>query len=305
MGWYTPPAPPYSRDGLNYAMIPTPPPPDVWVWSPPEPGPPDLIPGLLPRHGHLLIAGETDVGKTTVALEIAQAALDGKPLWGTGPTATSTISRVAYIMGEHHESVVQSLWRLMDFGGEPAIKIRPPSLRRALVSRGVLMERGITDLKDWCSDSQAIIFDPLNAFTAGSDVENDAVNMRACINAMQDVAGGAALLILGHMGKPYYDQKRQKYEHRTSYASRGSSAIEDSVTSCYYMVAEGGPATEHFRLLRRKYKGDAPSFYLLRRDSRNRHTLLSGGKTRAEISAQAKQAAQARWGVQKCESDAE
>jgi len=123
--------------------------------------------------------------------------------------------------------------------------------------------------------------------------------MRACINAMQDVAGGSALVILGHMGKPYYDQKRQKYEHRTTYASRGSSAIEDSVTSCYYMVAEGGPESTHFRLIRRKYKGDAPSFYLLQRDSRNRHTLIGGGKTKAAISAQAKRAVQARWQAQK------
>lgn len=258
-------------------------PPDIWVWSPPEPGPPDLIPGLLPRHGHLLIAGETDVGKTTIALEIAQAVLDGKPVWGTGPTVTTPVTRVAYIMGEHHESVLQSLWRLMEFGGEPSIYIRPPSLRRALVSRGVLMDRGISELKEWCQECQVVIFDPLNAFAAGSDVENDSVNMRACINAMQDVAGGSALVILGHMGKPYFDQKRQKYEHRTTYASRGSSAIEDSVTSCYYMVADDRDASL-FRLVRRKYKGEAPTFYGLRRDGRNRHTLISGGKTRAQIS---------------------
>ena len=147
------------------------------------------------------------------------------------------------------------------------------------------MERSISELKEWCHDCQCVIFDPLNAFAAGSDVENDSVNMRACINAMQDVAGGSALVILGHMGKPYFDQKRQKYEHRTTYASRGSSAIEDSVTSCYYMVRED--AKEHgnrYRLIRRKYKGDAPAFYVLVRDGRNRHTLIGGGKTKAEVS---------------------
>lgn len=268
---------------------------DVWVWSPPEPGPPDLIPGLLPRHGHLLIAGETDVGKTTVALEIAQAVLTGQPLWGV-TAVTEVITKVAYIMGEHHESIVQSLWRLMDFGGQPAIRIHPPSARRPLVSRGITMERSRDYLKEWCQGSQLVIFDPLNAFAAGSDVENDSANMRACINAMEDVTAGGALLILGHMGKPYFDKDRQKYQHRTTYASRGSSAIEDSVTCCYYMIQDD--AKEHanrFRLVRRKYKGDAPTFYLLQRDDKNCHTLIGGGKTRAQISA-ARSAAGAQGG---------
>lgn len=265
---------------------PTAPPSDVWVWSPPEPGPPDLIPGLLPRHGHLLISGETDVGKTTLALEIAMAVLTGQPLWGSHVVPSTTIERVTYIMGEHHESTLQSLWRLMDFGGEPAIKIIPPHLHRPLVVRGLTMDRTLEAYIGSCQGSQLLIFDPLNAFVAGSDAENDSVQMRACLNGMESIATqiGAALLILGHMGKPYFDQKRQKYEHRTTYASRGSSAIEDAATCCFYMIQDD--PKEHanrFRLIRRKYKGDAPAFYALSR-GRNRHTLTGGGKTRGEIS---------------------
>lgn len=264
---------------------PAAPPSDVWVWSPPEPGPPDLIPGLLPRHGHLLISGETDVGKTTIALEIAMAVLTGLPLWESPVRASQTIQRVTYIMGEHHESILQSLWRLMDFGGEPAIKIIPPHLHRPLVVRGVTMERTIEAYVGSCQGSQLLIFDPLNAFVAGTDAENDSVPMRACLNGMESIATqvGAALLVLGHMGKPRFDQKRQKYEHRTTYASRGSSAIEDAATCCYYMVADDRDASL-FRLIRRKYKGEAPTFYGLRRDTRNRHHLISGGKTRTQVS---------------------
>ena len=263
------------------------PPPDIWIWSPPEPGPPDLIPGLLPRHGHLLISGETDVGKTTVALEIAMAVLTGLPLWESHVQASQTIQRVTYIMGEHHESVVQSLWRLMDFGGEPPIKIIPPHLHRPLVVRGLTMERTIAAYIESCQGSQLLIFDPLNAFVAGSDAENDSVPMRACLNGMESIATqvGAALLILGHMGKPYFDQKRQKYEHRTTYASRGSSAIEDAATCCYYMIQDD--SKEHanrFRLIRRKYKGEAPAFWALQRGDNNRHTLIGGGRTRSQIS---------------------
>lgn len=256
----------------------------LWVWSPLEPGPPDLIPGLLPRHGHLLISGETDVGKTTLALEIAQAVLTGSPLWEGGATSSEVITQATYIMGEHHESTLQSLWRMMAFGGEPALQVIPPSARRPLVSRGVTLDRSREFYKEQCQGSQLVIFDPLNAFVAGSDVENDSVQMRACLNSMEDVATGvgAALLILGHMGKPFYDQKRQKYQHRTTYASRGSSAIEDAATCCYYMIAE---EHGHYRLVRRKYKGNAPAFYLLARGDNNRHRLIGGGKTRSQISA--------------------
>lgn len=266
-------------------------PPDLWVWSPLSDGPSDLFPGLVPRHGHLLIAGETDVGKTTVALEIAHAAVTGHPLWGV-LTPTEPIAKVTYIMGEHHEAVVQRLWQLMDFTGEPEIRVIPPSFRRPLVARGVPMLRNRDLLKEWCHGSQLVIFDPLIAFATGSDVENDSAQMRACINAMEDVANGAALVILGHMGKPYFDQDRKKYQHRTTYASRGSSAIEDSVTCCYYMLSEG---ENHYRLIRRKYKDEAPSFYLLARDSKNRHTLIGGGKTKGQISVARQRAAEARW----------
>lgn len=255
----------------------------LWIWSPLAPGPPDLIPGLLPRHGHLLISGETDVGKTTIAIEIAQAVLTGQPLWGSHVTSTEVISRVTYIMGEHHESILQSLWQLMDFGGEPAIQIIPPSARRPLVSRGVLMERARDALKEQCQESQLVIFDPLNAFVAGTDVENDSVQMRACINAMEDVAGGSALLVLAHMGKPAFDPKSGSYRHREAYASRGSSAIEDSVTCCFYMTPGRTADARGFKLIRRKYKGQAPAFYMLKRDPvTNRHILVGGGQTDAQ-----------------------
>lgn len=255
----------------------------LWVWSPLEPGPPDLIPGLLPRHGHLLISGETDVGKTTIALEIAQAVLTGLPLWGGGPTSSEVITQATYIMGEHHESILQSLWQLMSFGGTPNLEVIPPNARRPLVSRGVLMERSRDALKERCQGSQLVIFDPLNAFIAGTDVENDSVQMRACLNAMEDVANGSALLVLAHMGKPSFDPKSGSYRHRDTYASRGSSAIEDSVTCCFYMTPSRTADTRGFKLIRRKYKGQAPAFYMLKRDSvTNRHTLVGRGQTETQ-----------------------
>ena len=267
-------------------MTPIPPRPERWIESPLPPGPPDLLPGLLAHQGHLLIVGETEVGKTLLALEIAHSVLTGEKLWGK-IEPTSIIPFVTYIMGEHHESLVQGLWQKMGLTVPPhSLNIIPPSERRVLIGHGTLVQSNRDCYRAWCQGSGLVIFDPLNAFVSGQGVEDDSVPMRACINAMGDVAfgNGASLLILGHMGKPSYDPREGKFKHRQTYAARGSSAIEDAVTGLYYMEHnrhDGG-----YRLTRRKYKGDAPAFYQLHRDLDTlRHTLTGGGMTQQQISA--------------------
>ena len=259
--------------------------PECWIETPPPPGPPDLLPGLLARQGHLLIIGETEVGKTLVALEIAHSVLTGEKLWGkVEPTAI--VPFVTYIMGEHHQSLVHSLWKKMGLVVPPkTLNIIPPSERRVLVSHGNLIQGNRDCYRAWCQGSGVVIFDPLNAFVSGQGVEDDSVPMRACINAMGDIAfgNGASLVILGHMGKPSYDPKEGKFKHRQTYAARGSSAIEDAVTGLYYMEAD---AHNHgYRLTRRKFKGDAPNFYRLHRNPETLcHTLTAGGMTQQQIS---------------------
>lgn len=246
---------------------PYPPPPDSWIESPVTPGPPDLIPGLLPRTGHLLIAGETEVGKTLVALEIAQAILTGDPLWGY-ITPAATVGHVTYILGEHHEDTLRLLWRKMGLQApSETLRLIGPQEHRVLTSRGELMKGNRDTYAAWCQGSGLVIFDPLNAFAAGIDVENDSTAMRACINAMGFVAhqAGAALLILAHMGKPHVDQKTGQTWQRGSYAARGSSAIEDAATCVFYMTRDE-QVQDLYRLTRRKFKGDAPPFHVLKRD---------------------------------------
>ena len=258
----------------------TPAPPDSWIESPVTPGPPDLIPGLLPRRSALLITGETEVGKTLVGLEIAHSVITGVPLWGK-VQPTGQVARVTYILGEHHEDTLRLLWHKMGLE-VPARTLRlvGPRSRHAIVARGELMRRNAATYQEWCADSELVIFDPLSAFAAGVDAENDASTMRTCINGMEDVAGAcnASLVILAHMGKPRFDQREGTYKQRGSYASRGSSSIEDAVTSCFYMKEGRGEAGIVFRLERRKYKGDAPKIYLLKRDDTTlRQTLVGGG----------------------------
>jgi hypothetical protein len=89
---------------INYDRMPSPIPPleaiAVPLISPPEVGPVDIIPGLLPRRGELVVAGPTDIGKSLMALEICSCLVTGQPLWGH-LTPTLQAKRILYILGEH------------------------------------------------------------------------------------------------------------------------------------------------------------------------------------------------------------
>ena len=265
--------------------------PRFWLGEPPEPGEPELIPGLLKRHGHLLITGETNVGKTLIGLEIAHSLLTGEPLWGK-LAPTQTVGQVTYVMGEHDKEYLKAQWRLLGLTAPPGFWGLPPPGKR-LIARGDTMLANLETYREWCSGSGAVIFDPLGAFAAGEDVENDNAQMRAVIDAMSSVASPGALVVMAHMGKPTYDPKAGKFLRRQTYATRGGSAIEDAVTECYYMAAQDETT---FRLALRKFKGSAPAFYTLKRDLTTlRHTLHSKGQTPQERILHAQAALKVRW----------
>ena len=279
---------PYARvGGVPMVSAPPPPCPDQWIADMSPDYPPDLIPGLLPSWGVCLIAGETEVGKTLVALEIAQACLAGTPLWGS-LQPTRSVSRTMYCLGEHHRETVKELWKKLQIPvpDERAFTLLGPEHRQFLVQRGVPANGAVRILGSWGHGAGLITFDPLLAFATGFSIENDNALMRQLINAMEDVARmapQAACLVLSHMGKPQWDQDARTHRRRPTYATRGASAIEDSVMACWYME-ERAPGC--FKLTRRKYKGDAPTaYYLLRDSSTLRHASVTlpvwRGKVRA------------------------
>lgn len=256
--------------------------PRFWIGAPRDPGEPELIPGLLHRHACLLITGETNIGKTLMGLEIAHSLLTGIPLWGK-LKPTRTLKQITFIMGEHDKETLQTQWDLLGFSPPEGLWIIPPPGRR-LVARGDTMLGNLELYREWCQGSDLVMFDPLGAFASGEDIENDNAQMRAVIVAMETIAAPGALLAFAHMGKPTYDPKEGRYRRRETYATRGGSAIEDAILDCFYLEKD----TEHegYKLRRRKYKGQAPSFYRLARDPVTlRHTLLAQGPTEAQLRA--------------------
>ena len=239
--------------------------------------PPEVIPGLLPTTGQLLIAGETDVGKSLVALEIASALLSHAPLWGALPVSTGA-RKALYVLGEHHTSILQGLWAKTGLPAPPRSLwvVGPHEFpEHHLVTRGIPQVLVSAQLREWAQGCQLVVYDPLASFCRGENIENDNAQMRLLLDTMTGIANdaGAACIVLTHAGKPRRGEDGQPAP-REEYRVRGASAIEDAASAVFYM--EKG-MDGFYRLQRRKYKGtQEPKTYTLIRDPGTlRHTLVT------------------------------
>lgn len=254
--------------------------------SPIRPGPPDLIPGFIPRQGQVIIAGTTNVGKTLITLEIIHSVTTGEPLWGELEPAMR-LKKVLYVLGEHHVEAVQR--HLLKTGlkmPDEVFIVGPEQLMydKYLVSGGKHNVQAINKFMKWVKGCDLIVFDPLSAFLTGDGgIENDNVQMRAVLETMGVIAQsvGASCLVLAHQGKPTMNQYGQETK-RVSYAIRGASATEDAATNIFYMDQVSNPAIQQatggevFELVCRKYKGDGtPKLTLLRNKETHTHILMS------------------------------
>jgi hypothetical protein len=256
------------------------------ITAPITPGPPDIIDGLIPRNGQLLIAGETNIGKSLVALEICHSLTSGEALWGD-PHRTPTIKagRILYVLGEHYNDVIKRLAIKTALPFTDAIHIYGPEDLKAdkwLVQNGKQNVEGIQKLVTAAKGCDLVIFDPLAAFFVGTDQENDNPGMRVVLDTLNIVtqSNGASCIILAHLGKPSMGKDGQEYT-RSKYAIRGASGIEDAATNIFYMSQSGGSSAASkdgdniFSIRKRKYKGDAPDEYrLLRNKDTLTHTIL-------------------------------
>lgn len=275
--------------------------------DPIKPGPPDLIPGFLPKRGQLVIAGETDIGKSLVALEICSTMTTGRPLWGELKPA-ETCNRVLYILGEHYNDVIRRLWTVTGLPMSDEVWLMGPEqlgVDKWIVQNGRQNPMAIAKMVRWAEGADLVVFDPLSAFLTGSDAENDNIQMRLVLDSMSSVtqAVGASCIVLAHQGKPMMGKDGQEHS-RTKYAIRGASAVEDAATNIFYMGRDSGSSgaassrdSKVLVLKKRKYKGEAPDEYRLVRDKhRLIHTLL-GNRPFVEVRQLETQAMFSRFAV--------
>ena len=137
-------------------------------------GPPDILAGLLPRQGQLVIAGETNVGKTLVALEMVSTLVTGKPLWGSLQPSGGA-GKVLYFLGEHYNAVVQRLWQKTQLPVTDNVFIVGPeqlNYDKYLVIGGKPNVTAINKFRRWAEGVDLIVFDPLSSFISGVDAAN-------------------------------------------------------------------------------------------------------------------------------------
>lgn len=247
------------------------------ITAPIKPGPPDLIPGLVPKQGQLVIAGETNIGKSLIALEIVSSLVTGNPLWGE-LVPTSKAKRVLYVLGEHYNDVIKKLWLKTCLPMTEDVHLYGPEDLKGnkwLVQNGKQNVEGIDQLCKAAAGCDLLVFDPLAAFFLGTDAENDNPGMRLVLDTLSMIAQtvGASSLILAHQGKPTMGKDGQEFT-RSKYAIRGASSVEDAATNIFYMghlqgnsgAATGADQSRLFSIRCRKYKGEAPDEYKLLRD---------------------------------------
>lgn len=257
------------------------------------PGPPDIIKGLIPRQGGVVLAGETNVGKSLVSLEIISSLVTGEPLWGE-LEPTMKARKVVYILGEHHNEVIQRLWQKTKLPMTDNVWLLGPeqlSFDKWLVTQGRPNVLAIEKFKKWTDGADLVVFDPLSSFTVGMDAENDNIGMRLLLEMMNLITtqNGAVYIALAHQGKPMMDLKGQEHS-RKSYAIRGASAIEDAATNIFYL-GKGESQTDAkkeaklqvIELTCRKYKGDAKEKYYLIRDAATLTHRLGGDQPLSEV----------------------
>jgi hypothetical protein len=261
--------------------------------APIEPGPPDLLPGFLPKQGQLVVAGETDIGKSTIAVEVCSSLSTNTPLWG-GLMPTMPCRKILYVLGEHYKEAIQKIWQrtALPMTADVVI-VAPDQLKydKWLVTGGRVNMIAAEKFMHWAKGCDLIIFDPLTAFITGEGAENDNIQMRLLLDTMSAVAQevGASSLILAHQGKPTIDKFGNEHK-RTSYAIRGASGIEDAATNVFYLgrapVELQSAETKGHTLLimkKRKYKGDAPEEFRLIKDSKTLVSTLAGNRPVVEL----------------------
>jgi len=226
-----------------------------------------LYPWLYP--GRLtLMTGASNVGKTTLTLDMVAGLLRGGHLWNRFPCRQ--IERVLYFHAEHTLATLQEVAAIR---GDI-----PPNTVRVVHDFGPLTSRLVEDGKprfslvqeilklvgEW--RPQLVVFEPISAFVGRT--ENDNTEVRTLVNIMASIgaASNAAVLTHHHLGKPRFDDKGHALPARDQGEARGAAAFEDAAECVVYIRGTAQRESPHIRIETSKAKGFPVSGVELRFD---------------------------------------
>jgi hypothetical protein len=229
---------------------------DLMVAPPPPKADEYLIYPWLQPGRLLLMVGPTEIGKTTLTLELIAQCLRGGLLWGRYPV--KKITKILYLHGEHSINTIQeiaqkrgdiptdTIFIVHEFGdtGSSLLSEYKPNLSVLAPLVNIA-----NDIKP-----QLIIVEPLSAFLGNT--ENDNTAARAYINLLNRFAAryNAAVLTHHHPGKSYFDPDRQRPQGIATGEARGAMAFEDAAERVLYLKRERSHG-EYLRIETPKPKG--------------------------------------------------
>lgn len=213
---------------------------------------PWLLPGRL-----TLMCGLTEIGKTTLTLELIAATLRGGHLWDRFPC--KQIDSVLYLHAEHALATVQDAAKMR--GDIPMGKVKvvhefgPDGA--ALLRNGQANISLINDIRQTIQQvrPQLIIAEPISAFL-GSD-ENDNREVRFVVSLLTDLAAhcGAALLTHHHFGKAHFDPEHNRMKGIPTGEARGAMSFEDAAERVIYLKRVGDRDRGQIKIETPKSKG--------------------------------------------------
>lgn len=213
---------------------------------------PWLAPGRL-----CLMVGPTNIGKTTLTLEIISQLSKGEMLWGRYPA--KKINKVLYLHAEHTIATLQEAANgrgdipenlvsvVHEFGdsGPSLLDIngRPTPLYTTL--RALVAE----------VKPDLIIAEPISAFIGTNENDNREARTVVYMLANLGASVNAAVLTHHHVGKAHFDPERSKPEGIASGEARGAMAFEDAAECVIYLKRTGKKEENHLRIETPKAKG--------------------------------------------------
>ncbi len=245
-----------------------------------EKKPPIIGAGIMPWNSHIILSGETGIGKSLLRLELALHLVMG---WDWLGFDIPTSRKVTIFQYENSEPMEQTRLKKMCEG----LGIRQlPKGRLIYADRKNRVnltlkkdrERLLQLVKE--SEGEVIIYDCLS--NLHSSKENDNVQMRDVLDTLTEIntKAGTSCILIHHFGKPSEGQQ-------TRYRTRGAQSIVDwSVTAMAFTVRPH----EHKILRQLEFikvrDGATPRPLLLERDESfllsisDEGTLCSPGKVR-------------------------